>query len=553
MALDSFNPKIFPMRELARTLEALEKIKATSEKVSLVGQYLVSEDNKNLELKVRFLAGQPLPRGSKEPLNIGWSLILEAFGELGALSPGWDQIYRRYGDLGEALFHLLEISGWKPEGNPVSLEELDEFFRIISEMKGTDSRKKKKNLLKTFIKRLTPLEVKFFLRLIFQDMRVGLKENLVEVAISKAFGVSLKRVREANLLLSDIGKVALSLKEGRLDEETLIPGNPFKFMLAETAPSSEELFQGEIKEFLAEDKYDGIRAQLHSSSGKVWLFSRNLEEIGLNFPEITKSMEGFEREVILDGEIVAFKENVLPFFYLQQRLHRVHPQKFVDEIPVSFFVFDLLFLEGKSLISLPLKERRELLSSLNLPPPLKVAHQVKVLSSEEMEEAFKKSRERGNEGLVLKDPNSRYSPGKRGKQWLKYKKELSTLDCVVVKAEWGHGKRAGLLSDLTFAVKGKGGKLLTIGKAFSGLTDSEIKELTSWFKEHALEDFKWGFKVEPKIVLEIAFSGIQRSARHESGYALRFPRIKGIRRDKTPEEISTIEEVEMIFKEGGFK
>lgn len=542
------------MKELARTLEALEKTKATSEKVGIVADYLASGSGEDLDLKARFLSGQPLPTGSKDPLNIGWSLILEAFRETGALSPGWDQIYRRYGDLGEALLHLLENKGWKPRGNPVSLKELDEFFKILSGIKGTDSRKIKKNLLVNFLRRLTPLEVKFFLRLISQDMRVGLKENLVEVAISKAFGVSLKRVREANLLFSDIGKVAVALKEGGLDETTFITGNPFKFMLAETAPSSEELFRGEIGEYLAEDKYDGIRAQLHSSSsGKVWLFSRNLEEISGNFPEITRSMKEFQREVILDGEIVAFKKKVLPFLYLQQRLHRVRPEKLEEEIPVSYFVFDLLFLDGKSLLSLPLKERRKLLSSLPLPNPLKLVHQVKVHSPEEMEEAFEKSRERGNEGLVLKDPDSRYSPGKRGKRWLKYKKELSTLDCVVVKAEWGHGKRAGLLSDLTFAVKDKDGSLLTIGKAFSGLTDSEIKELTSWFKEHALEDFRWGFKVEPKIVLEIAFSGIQTSTRHQSGYALRFPRIKGIRQDKTPEDISTIEEIEMIFKEGGFQ
>ncbi|MCR4428203.1 MAG: ATP-dependent DNA ligase [Caldiserica bacterium] len=540
------------MREFSRTLESLEKTKATSEKVAIVADYLASGSEEDLELKARFLSGQPLPRGSGEPLGFGWSLILEALLEAGALAPGWENSYRSYGDLGEAIFHLLEEKGWKPEGTPVTLGELEEFFREQSLIKGGDSRKRKKLLFLNLLRRLTPLEAKFLLRLISRDMRVGLKENLVEAAISKAFGLSLKKVREANLLISDIGKVALLLSKGKLEKLTLIPGNPFKFMLAETAPSSQELFSKENREYLAEDKYDGIRAQLHASFKKVWLFSRNLEEISGNFPEIVQAMEGFPGEIILDGEIVAFKGRALPFLHLQQRLHRIDPERIKKQIPVSFFVFDLLLLNGDSLLSLPLKERRELLSSLPLPEPLRLAHQEKIRSPEEMEKAFSRSRERGNEGLVLKDPDSPYSPGKRGKQWLKFKKELSTLDCVVVRAEWGHGKRAGLLSDLTFAVRDRKGNLLTIGKAFSGLTDSEIKELTEWFREHALEDEGWGFKVEPKLVIEVAFNGIQRSSRHESGYALRFPRIKGIRKDKTVEEISTIDEVEMIFKEGGF-
>ncbi|MDI6868025.1 MAG: ATP-dependent DNA ligase [Coprothermobacterota bacterium] len=539
------------MKEWARTLESLEKTKSTSSKVELVASYLKSGDPEELDLKARFLSGQALPLESPDPLNVGWSLILEALSEIQALEPGWESVYREYGDLGEAVFRVLGEKGWKESGPPVSLRELGATFEQVATIKGKSSRQRKKLALLNLLPRLSPVEVKFFLRLIFGDLRVGLKENLVEVAISRAFSVSLPAIRKANLLLSDIGQVACMAKKKTVEQAALIPGRPFKFMLAETVLSSGELFLKDYREYLAEDKYDGIRAQLHFSSGVMRLFSRNLEEISRHFLEIAQSMTGFPHEVILDGEIVAFKDLVLPFAMLQKRLHRVKPEKVQEEIPVSYFVFDLLYLDGRSLLYQPLSERRRLLSSLSLPKPIRIAHQVKVRNAEEMEEAFRKSRTRGNEGLVLKDPKSPYSPGKRGRQWLKYKKELSTLDCVVVKVEWGHGKRAGLLSDFTFAVRDRHGALLTIGKAFSGLTDSEIEHLTSWFREHALKDEGWGLLVEPKIIVEVAFNGIQRSSRHKSGFALRFPRIKRIREDKTVEEISTLEDAERIYMEGG--
>lgn len=539
------------MKELTKTLEELEKMKGTSSKVELVSEYLKSVHFEELELKARFLSGQALPPGSPEPLNVGWNLLIRALFEVQALEPGWEKIYRQFGDLGQTVFFLLKNKGWKENGPAVSLKELAETLQEIASIKGSDARKKKELLLVKLLPRLSPLEIKFLSRLILGDLRVGLKENLVMSAIAKAFSASLHLVRQANLLLSDIGLVALRAKQGKVEKTRLVLGRPFQFMLAETAPSSSELFSKGNREFLAEDKYDGIRAQLHFSSGHVWLFSRNLEEISHNFPEISECVKKFSQQIILDGEIVAYKGVALPFITLQKRLHRIQSGRLKEEIPVYYFVFDLLYLEGECLLKRSLRERRELLSALSFPEPLRLAHQVVIRNAQEMEQAFKESRARGNEGLVLKEPNSPYTPGKRGRQWLKYKRELSTLDCVVVKVEWGHGKRAGLLSDFTFAVRGKGGKLLTIGKAFSGLSEDEIKKLTAWFKEHIVRDEEWGFQVEPKIIVEVAFNGIQKSSRHESGFALRFPRIKGIREDKGIQEISTLEEVERIFQEGG--
>jgi len=540
------------MEELALLLEKVGSTNRTSQKVELVSEFLETRDLDELSLASQYLCGRPLPLGYPLSLNVGWSLVLETLSELKIIGSGWQSVYRQFGDLGQTVFHLLE--GQPPPKNPgISLTELKTAFEEIARTSGKDSRVRKKEVLLKIFGRSSRLATKYLIRLILGDLRIGLRESLVENSIARAFSASLRSVREANLLLSDIGEVALMAKRGTLMSAILKPGRPFRFMLAESISESAELFRSGGKTYLAEDKYDGIRAQLHVSESDVLIYSRNLEEIGRHFPELKQASFFTHHQAILDGEIVAFREKILPFALLQQRLHRVSPDSIKGDIPVAFFAFDLLFLDSQELMHLPLRKRRELLETLSFPQPITLAHQVKASSPQEIESAFAASRMRGNEGLVIKDPESRYSPGKRGKQWLKYKKELTTLDCVVVAVEWGHGKRAGLLSDYTFAVRGKEGELLTIGKAFSGLSDEEIKELTAWFKKHALKDEGWRILVEPQVVVEVAFNQIQKSSRHKSGYALRFPRIKRIREDKSLNEINTIADVEKICIEGGKK
>ena len=255
----------------------------------------------------------------------------------------------------------------------------------------------------------------------------------------------------------------------------------------------------------------------------------------------------FDAEVILDGEIVAFEHGrKLTFFDLQKRLGRKSEGKdlFANasaDVPVVYVAFDLLWRNGRSLLKVPLRERRELLRALKLPPQFQISEVSPVHSADEIEEAFQLARRRMNEGLMVKDPESFYSPGRRGMFWFKLKKELATLDVVVVAAELGHGKRNHVLSDYTFAVRDDAsGQLLPIGKAYSGLTDAEIAELTEHFKKTTTVDRGRYREVQPDIVLEVAFDSIQPSARHASGLALRFPRIKAIRRDKTVDAIDTL-------------
>jgi DNA ligase 1 len=309
-----------------------------------------------------------------------------------------------------------------------------------------------------------------------------------------------------------------------------------------------------------EDKFDGIRAQLHRDSTRVEIFSRDLRRITGQFPDLAETARGFRADVILDGEIVAFEAGrKLTFFDLQKRLGRKSEGSDLfavatADVPVIFVAFDILWENGQSLLKTKLRERRERLRQLALPPQFQAAEMFPAHSAREIEEIFQEARKRSNEGLMVKDPESFYSPGRRGLYWFKLKKELATLDVVVVAAELGHGKRNHVLSDYTFAVRDeRTGELLPIGKAYSGLTDAEIAELTEHFKENTLVDHGRYREVKPDTVLEIAFDSIQPSTRHASGLALRFPRIKAIRRDKNADAIDTLSYARELAANGGFK
>jgi DNA ligase-1 len=307
--------------------------------------------------------------------------------------------------------------------------------------------------------------------------------------------------------------------------------------------------------WIVEDKFDGIRAQLHKTNGSVRIFSRTLNDVTRSYPEIAEAAGAIPGNFMLDGEIVAQRgDQVLPFRYLQARLQRkTLDDELLGEVPVAYKIFDILAAGDEFLIDEPLIDRRERLAETLAPSPqLHVASFTRLgepPTPEELHDRFEAARAAGHEGIMLKRTDAPYHPGRRGKWWLKLKRELSTLDVVVVAVEWGHGKRAKVLSDYTFSVRGNNGGLLTIGKAYSGLTDAEIAEYTQWFLEHQTGRRGYAIAVEPKVVLEVAFDIIQPSDLHESGFSLRFPRIVRIRDDKPAEEIDTIDRVQDIYRE----
>jgi DNA ligase-1 len=393
------------------------------------------------------------------------------------------------------------------------------------------------------------------------ELRIGLREGLVEAAIARAFERPAPDVARAVMLTGDIGEAALLARDDRLAEARLRLFHPLRFMLASPAEDAAEIVARLGPEVWTEDKYDGIRVQLHRRGDEVRLFSRDLHDVSGQFPEVVEAARGLAWDGILDGELLAFCDGaVLPFLALQKRLGRkAPPAALLAEVPVAFVAFDVLAAgprggDAVPLLELPLRERRARLEALGLadvdPNRFALSRLATATSVDDLERIFVEARSRRNEGLMVKDPASAYSPGRRGYGWLKMKKALATLDCVVVGVEVGHGKRHGVLSDYTFAVRDEAtGSLATIGKAYSGLTDAEIAELTRRFEAHTISRHGRYRVVEPAIVVEVAFDVIMRSARHASGFALRFPRIARVRDDKAVSEIDTLATVDRLWHE----
>jgi DNA ligase-1 len=389
-------------------------------------------------------------------------------------------------------------------------------------------------------------------------LRIGLREGLVEDAIARAFKQPLAEVSLANMLRGDIGEAAVRARAGALRDVEMRLFHPLKFMLATPASDLADIARTMPAEFFVEDKFDGIRAQAHVQNGRVAIFSRTLDEISVRFPELHEPLAALPTDLIIDGEIIAARgAEILPFSNLQKRLGRkTVSEDLLKSTPVVFVAWDLLYRTGRVLINDPLESRRaKLVSTASGSDRVKAGtvrlSQAKRFSNtSDLDDEFDAARARGNEGLMIKDPSSFYKPGRRGREWLKLKKALATLDVVVTTVELGHGKRHHVLSDYTFAVRRSADdpELLNIGKAYSGLTDAEIAEMTEWFRAHTIREFAHGRvrAVEPRIVIEVTFDRVQPSNRHKSGYALRFPRIVRLRPDKTVDEIDTLETVRKL-------
>jgi DNA ligase-1 len=620
------------MQRLAIAGEAIAGTTKKLLKTGIVADYLKSRTEDEAAVSAVFLSGRAFPAWEETTMQIGGRALWRIVAELAEKSEtDLTESYRRHGDLGAVAGEIL------PEraGQGVSALEVEAAFRQIAAARGPAA---KAALVRDLISRATPLEAKYIIKIMTGDLRIGLKESLVEDAIARAYAATLPQVQRANMLLGDIGQTLRLALEGKLDDAQMRLFHPIGFMLASPIESTEEGLSY-FFEAAVEDKYDGIRAQAHVANGEVKFFSRTRDEITESFPELPDALAGLEQDAILDGEIVAWEyprnirdtqevvdeaasgassdENASedektradedkavnlgrarPFSVLQQRLGRKKvSEKMLREIPVAFLAFDVLYAGGELLMDRPLRERAGILDGLlserkvihhrvtetqrnakqarlvfedsepeddsELEHPEHEENQTRAASvirvpvfrassAEELEDLFVAAQARGNEGLMIKDLDSSYTPGKRGKAWLKMKRELATLDVVVTAVEYGHGRRIGVLSDYTFAVW-DGDKLVNIGKAYSGLTDVEIAEMTQWFLEHTIPDRNseaQGFRlqVEPKIVLEVAFNNMMRSDRHESGYALRFPRIVRLRPDKSAEDADTIERAREIFE-----
>jgi DNA ligase-1 len=635
--------------ELAGEAGKLKKRAAIAAAISAV--HAATPESGDAGLFALYLAGTPFAEADSRKLNAGGALLSKALLAVsGASDVQLTAAYRRRGDMGAAAFDLLmsspDFAGKKAE---LTLLDVADAFAAMAVAKTTAIRTA---LVERMLRRATPLEIKYLLKLMLGDMRIGVKQSLVEEAIAAAAGAPVEAVRRAVMLEADLSGAVKRAFVGTLVEAQMRLFHPLGFMLAspvetpeeavqrftekpakmpvekvkrsskskkaQTAESSHVVAEAEkfrdalavdvisaggaplqtadipktrgVEAFL-EDKYDGMRAQVHCADagqpGRVAIYSRNKEDVTESFPELEEAFARVRPEqngaLIFDGEILGWdleQARALPFTVLGQRIGRKRvSNEWRQQVPVVFMAFDLMYAGGELLLELPLRERRNRLEGVveglveRVVSPVTVNERARdsqtvlfaapesvgverlmispsrlVESAEDIERAYADARARANEGVMLKAAESVYQPGRRGLAWVKLKRELATLDVVVTGAEFGHGRRAGILSDYTFAVRSVDGELLNVGKAYSGLTDAEIAEMSAWMMEHTLEDEGFFRTVEPLMVLEVAFNNIMRSGRHASGFAMRFPRILRIRTDKPVSEIDTVERVEEIYQ-----
>lgn len=593
--------------EMAATQSRLKKRAGIAQAIRAVHD--AAPESEDSGLFALYLAGTPFAESDSRKLNVGGALLTRAVLAISSASEAeLAAAYRRNGDLGAAAFDLL---GHLPSRSAeLTLAELASTFAALAAARTTAARS---SAVEALLRRATPLEAKYLIKLMLGDMRIGVQQSLVEEAIAAAAEVPVAAVRHAVMLEADLGSAVRRAFAGTLGEARMRLFHPLGFMLASPVDSPEEAVErfrsgsaeaAAVEAFL-EDKYDGMRAQVHCGDaeqpGRVAIYSRNREDITESYPELAEAFGQIRPEqqggMILDGEVLGWDFDpgdrgdggrAFPFAVLSQRIGRKRVgNELRSRVPVVFMAFDLLYAAGGLTLGLPLRERRRRLEAmvqslqsrvaapLEAKPPeppqallfaasagteeaapalprLLLSPATLVESAENIELAYRAARARANEGVMLKAADSIYQPGRRGLAWVKLKRELATLDVVITGAEYGHGKRAGLLSDYTFAVRGPQfattGELLNVGKAYSGVTDAEIAQLTEFLKQHTLEDFGHFRTVEPLIVLEVAFNNVMRSDRHSSGFALRFPRIFRLRPDKPVEEIDTLARVEEIYQ-----
>lgn len=550
------------MISFARTCAAIVATPGKLEKVAILAGYLRELDDPDLAAAARFFTGSAFAQREQKQLSIGGRTIVDAAkAAWGVTDEQLSAGYREHGDLGEALGPLQRepatLALFRERLSPAALAAI---FEDIAAASGKAAGKRRLHLCERILSACgDPLEATYTIKIMTGDLRIGLREGLVHEAIASAFDQPPAAVQRAVMIAGDVGEVAVGARHGTLHELRIRFGSPLGFMLASPIPYGDRYPDLASHAWIVEDKYDGIRAQAHVFDGRAVLFSRTMNDVTHSYPEVAQALASQPRRMILDGEIVAARDGrVLPFRTLQARLQRKEiDASLLADVPLQYVVFDALAIEDDFLLDEALVDRRaRLADALRTNDTIVLAPLVALqpgTSPGEINERFDAARQRGNEGAMFKRTDSPYAPGRRGKWWLKLKRELTTLDVVVVAVEWGHGKRAKVLSDYTFAVRGSDGDLLTIGKAYSGLTDAEIAELTPWFLAHRLEapEHRYGraFAVEPTIVLEVAFDVIQRSDLHQSGYAMRFPRIVRLRPDKPPSEIDTLERVDEIYRE----
>ncbi|OPY50964.1 MAG: DNA ligase [Methanosaeta sp. PtaU1.Bin112] len=542
--------------------ELCQKVEATAgslEKINLVAAFLSSLDEPELSVACSYVMGTIFPPSQSLAMGVGPSILYEALSKAcGCSTEQIGEMLRATGDPGLVAAGVVEkrrpigFAAFQ-ESRPLSIADVSERFMAVARASGKKSQDIKVKNLQYLFSLASPLEARYIARLAIEDMRIGIGEGGMRDAIALAFheiGADAERVEQAYNLTNDMGLVAVNARRGTLAELSIMIHRPIKMMLAQLGESIASAL-GEIGTAAIEWKYDGARVQIHKDADHVWIFSRRLENVTASLPEIVQTAKEIRAQsAILDGEAVAIGKDGRPMAFqdiLKRFRRKYNVEKLAARIPLRLFLFDLIYLDGRSVTDLPLRERRDLLEKIADPGIL--ADQVVSASKEAAEEIYRQALAAGHEGIILKNPASVYAPGKRGKNWLKIKPVMETLDLVVIGAKWGEGRRASLLGSYRLGCQDAAtGNLLDMGFVATGFTDESLAELTEMFRELIVLEKGMEVEIKPAVIFEVAYEEIQKSPNYSSGYALRFPRMVAVRYDKSLEEADSLERVVSLYR-----
>lgn len=552
------NSSIHTFHTLAKTAQQINETRGSNAKIKICAEYFKSLDSdKDLRRAARFLGEGAFSDISGKRASVGsrtYSVLAAEICEI-----DYEKVFKpsktATGSSSEAIEKLLHNipearAKWSAEN--LSLEQVEEIFNRLYEV---SSRADKQEILKEAWFQMTPLEVKYFLRILGRgSLRIGFESKSIVSAIAKAFGHKVDEVRYVHMITGSIEKTAVLAKNNRLDEAKFTLFQPIAFMLASPIESRSV---EDYNTYVAEEKFDGMRCQLHVFGDKVQIYSRDLNEITHSFPEIVEFFaEKNLPELVLDGEICVFKDDtILPFQLLQKRMGLKKPsKKILQQYPTLLISYDVLFHDGKPIFEHTLSERRNLLSKLSEKYNLPITTQQEIKSKEHIEQLFDLALAHGNEGLMLKQKNSTYEYGQRRKSWLKVKKPSGSIDTIMMYAHAGSGKRGGTYSDFTLGVSVREDdryeeEFIPIGKAYGGYSDDELKRMNDRIKQITAEKYGPTLGLYPDIVVELEFDDIQENKRTKANYTLRFPRFKAIRWDLSSDDVDTLKDVERMYQE----
>lgn len=545
------------LESLAELSDQLAGTRSRLELMRLLGVFLRGLPREDRPLAARLLIGRPLPEGDPRKLDVSGATLWRVASAVAGAPPGSQARWGEAVDFGEAVERLFVNGARVPALPSLALQEVAGAFETMAAQRGRGARKAREEILAKLLERASPSEAKFLAKCIIGDMRHGVNEGILLDTVARAAGVPLDTVRRAAMLLGDVGEVVRrGFDEGADALSTVAPRlfHPIKPMLAQTAHTLEEAWGSAPGQLAMEYKLDGARIQIHLDRDGVRLFSRRLHDVTDSLPDIVAEVRGAiaSRRAILEGEVIAVDASgrIRPFQDLLQRYRRVHEVEDVQrEVPLRIFLFDLLVDGEEPLFDRPYTERWQRLVAAHGGLPLVPRCTPQVLA--EAQGFWQEAMEAGHEGVMLKRLDSPYTPGVRGGSWLKLKR-ANNLDLVIVAADYGYGRRHGWLSNYHLAARDEEtGEFRPVGKTFKGLTDEEFRGMTGRLLALKRREEGGTVWVNPAVVVEVQYSGIQKSPLYPDGMALRFARIARIRDDKTPAEADTIQLMRRLFEHQG--